>query len=275
MSSSIAALVLALFLPPANPTTHPVDGIFPDKRLEEAVRPYVFEKRYNEEPITAEDVAKISSIVARGKKIENLEGIQHCRALMLLDVGENAVADLAPVRELRLLQSLDVSKNRVTSLAPVEELANLQYLNAEENQIEDVKPVAGLVKLNSLYLTANRVADVSSLGKLEKLWSLYLGKNQITDVSVVASMKRLSTLDIAGNRVVSIEAVRELRQVRLLFLEDNQIASLAPLVASVEEDAAQERRFAPFLRLYLKGNPLADATEVERLTKAGCRVLSR
>ena len=51
--------------------------IFPDKALEAAVRHYVFEKRHTEEPITAEDVATISTITARNKGIRDLTGLEH------------------------------------------------------------------------------------------------------------------------------------------------------------------------------------------------------
>jgi hypothetical protein len=61
------------------------------------------------------------------------------------------------------------------------------------------------------------------------------------------------------------------------MLENNQIRDLAPLVDAARKDAEGSKRFAPFLRLYLKGNPLADEAkqkQVEALKSYGVRVMS-
>ena len=51
------------------------EGLFPDKNLDAAVRQYVFEKRNNDKPLTVQDVENISTIVAKGKKITSLAGL--------------------------------------------------------------------------------------------------------------------------------------------------------------------------------------------------------
>ncbi len=63
----------------------------------------------------------------------------------------------------------------------------------------------------------------------------------------------------------------------MLFLERNKITDLGPLVAACKVDAEGEKRFAPYLRLYLAGNPLSDAartTQLEALKSIGVRVKS-
>lgn len=76
-----------------------VKSVFPDKALESAVRAEVFAKRHNDEPITAEDVAKISRVVGTGKGIQSLEGLQHCKSLMLIDLADNKIEDLSPIAD--------------------------------------------------------------------------------------------------------------------------------------------------------------------------------
>jgi hypothetical protein len=83
--------------------------LFPDKGLEAVVRREVFEKRYNSEPLTADDVKNISQVIGKGKGIKSLEGLQHCKALMKLDLENNEIADLTPIKDLKLLQSIDWS----------------------------------------------------------------------------------------------------------------------------------------------------------------------
>ena len=60
-----------------------------------------------------------------------------------------------------------------------------------------------------------------------------------------------------------------------MLLERNKIADLKPLVAAAEKDAAGPKRFAPFLRIYITGNPLsaeARSMQLPALQKAGVRV---
>jgi internalin A len=65
-------------------------------------------------------------------------------------------------------------------------------------------------------------------------------------------------------------------EVRILQLNGNKIADLQPLVEEAQADAKGERRFAPYLRLSLAGNPLsAEATsmQVSTLKEAGVRLM--
>jgi hypothetical protein len=61
----------------------------------------------------------------------------------------------------------------------------------------------------------------------------------------------------------------------MLILDDNKLTDLGPFVAAVQTDAAGEKRFAPFLRLYLNGNPLSDfakTAEFDALKAAGVKI---
>ncbi len=103
--------------------------VFPDKALEAVVRKEVFAKRYNTEPITAEDVKNISQVVGKGKGIKSLEGLQHCKSIMQIDLANNEIVDLAPLKDLKLVQLLDLSGNKIESIEPIAGLTNLQYLS--------------------------------------------------------------------------------------------------------------------------------------------------
>jgi len=52
----------------------------------------------------------------------------------------------------------------------------------------------------------------------------------------------------------------------MLIIERNKIADLGALVSAAKADAEGRKTFAPFLRLYLAGNPLSDAAKNEQLT---------
>ena len=48
-------------------------------------------------------------MVGKGKGIKNLEGLQHCKALMLIDLEDNEISDLTPIAELKRLQSVTLA----------------------------------------------------------------------------------------------------------------------------------------------------------------------
>ncbi len=82
---------LALLVAVSNLTlvsaAHTDDSIFPDKGLESAVRQEVFAKRYNQEPITKEDVKNISQVHGKGLGIKSLAGLEHWRGSGRLQRG--------------------------------------------------------------------------------------------------------------------------------------------------------------------------------------------
>ena len=58
-------------------------------------------------------------------------------------------------------------------------------------------------------------------------------------------------------------------------LKGNAISDLSPLVEACEADAKSERRYAPFLRLYLDDAVLKEASQsaaIERLKTAGVKI---
>src|SRR5207249_3645025 len=62
---------------------------------------------------------------------------------------------------------------------------------------------------------------------------------------------------------------------RILALNKNKITDLGPLVKWAKADAEKDKRFAPYLRLYLAGNPLSDDAKTKQLPelkKVGVRL---
>lgn len=256
-------------------STAQAQDLFPDKALEAAVRKEVFEKRYNSEPITAEDVKNISQVVGKGKGIKSLEGLQHCKSLMKLDLENNEITDLAPIRELKLLQSIDLASNKIQSLEPISGLTAVQYLHIANNGLEDLSPLTGMVKMQSLYASGNKFKKLEPILPLKKLWTLDVSGSPIEDAGVIGELKGLQTINIKGCAIKSLEFTRSLREVRLLIASGNENLDLNPLADACEADAQGERRFAPYLRLYLDDTLLKNepqATAAGRLRKVGVRI---
>ncbi len=257
------------------PLTVVADGLFPDKALEAAVRAEVFEKRYNQEPLTADDVKNISRVVGRGKGIKSLEGLQHCKEVMLVDFENNEITDVGPLKELKLLQSVTLAGNQITDIGPLAELTKVQLLDVSRNKVSDLNPVKAMSNLRDLWAADNQITSLEPVKELKKVWSLDVAGNKVTDLAPVAGLNWLTTLDVQRNEVSSLEPLRGLTELDFLLLQKNKIEDLGVLVEICKKDGEGERRFAPYLQLYLEGNPLKDAAkgeQVEQLKSIGVRV---
>ncbi len=245
--------------------------VFPDKALEKAIRWEVFEKRYNDQPITVDDVKSISQVVARGKGIKSLEGLQHCKAIMKIDLANNEISDLAPLAELKLVQSLDLSGNQIATLDALKNLSQMQYLQLSKNQVKDLAPISGMQKLNALYLNDNQVSSLQPIVGLRKLWTLQLAGNPIESVPDLSELKHLKTLNLRNCKFKRIDFLANLDELNLLMLDQTPLETLMPLVTSCESGAAKQ--YAPFLRLYLDPEQLKNlAPEVDRLKATNVKI---
>lgn len=251
--------------------------LFPDKALEAAVRAEVFAKRYNQDPLTVDDVKSISQVVGKGKGITNLEGLQHCAALMLIDLENNQISDLTPIKDLKLVQSLTLAGNKLESIAPLENYAKLQYLDVARNAIKDIAPIAKMENMRSLYLSQNQIESLAAVGGLKKLWTLYVAGNPIADFAPVSQLKWLSSFDAKGCNISDLSFLKPLTELSYVMLAENKISDLTVLVEMAQADAAGAKRFAPFWRLYVYGNPFSDAAnqqQIPALKAAGSKVFT-
>jgi hypothetical protein len=126
-----------------------------------------------------------------------------------------------------------------------------------------------------LYLSGNSITDVGPLQKLAKLQSLNLDRNKITDISPLASTTSVDVLGLRGNQVSDLKPLAKYTDLRLLMLDNNKLTDLSPLVEICKKDASTAKRFAPYMRLYIKGNPLSDAAknqQIAELKKIGVRL---
>ncbi len=82
-------------------------------------------------------------------------------------------------------------------------------------------------------------------------------------------------LDLHDNLVTDLGPLARQTELRLLLIERNKIKDLKPLVDAAKKDAEGPKRFAPYLRLHLSGNPLdeaAKAKQLDALKAAGVRI---
>lgn len=249
------------------------EDLFPDKGLEAAVRKEVFAKRYNNEPLTKEDVKNISQVMGKGKGIKSLAGLEHCVAVQEIDLEDNEITDLSPLAGLKLVQSLTLAHNKIESIAPLAELERLQYLELSSNSVSDLSPLAKMTNMRSLYLSDNKITKIDVVKGLKKTWTLYLAGNKVEDFSPIGELKWLTSLDLRGCNLEKLDFLKPLTELNYVMLAENKITDLSTLVEMAKGD--EQKRFAPFWRLYLYDNPLSDKAkteQVDELKKIGARV---
>jgi len=90
-------------------------------------------------------------------------------------------------------------------------------------------------------------------------------------------LSSLSLLNLNDNHIEDVAPLAKRTQACLLLIERNKIADLGPLVEAAQADAAEKREFAPFLRLYVHGNPLSEMArtqQMDALKAAGVKVFT-
>ncbi|MCY2967384.1 MAG: leucine-rich repeat domain-containing protein, partial [Planctomycetota bacterium] len=251
-------------------------GPIPDKGLEAAVRQQVFEKRDKTDELTEEDQKKVFILEGKNKGIKDLTGLEKCPNLALINLAGNEIEKVDALKDLKNLQSLDLSKNKIVDIAPLANIKALQFVELSDNQIVAVEALADLPKLSALYIAGNKIGNPAPLGKLTKLSSLDLARNQITDVKDLSGLvPNLMVFKLSGNQIADLSPFAAAAPRMLLLLENNKVTDLAPLVEACKKDSEGEKRFAPFLRLYLIGNPLSDAAksaQVDALKGFGVKI---
>jgi len=120
--------------------------------------------------------------------------------------------------------------------------------------------------MNSLYLSSNRIADIAPLLKLQKLWSLYLDHNQVESLKGIGALKRLSSLSLSQNKISDTTPLQDLNGLYHLFLDNNKIKDITPLFNAAKKDYEGEKRFVPFINIYVAGNPLSSASKKQLAT---------
>lgn len=240
------------------------EPIFTDKNLEKAVRHQVFAKRHTDEPLYASDVKNVSTVNGKGLGIASLAGLEHCKSLASLELGDNRITDISPIKGLSRIQLLDLSNNEIEDISVVSTLTGLQYLEISQNKVTSLDALKPLENLSSLYASQNSITSIEPVLGLKKLSSLYLDHNDLEDISGIGALNRVGSFGLRGNRIKDLSPLKGARPGSFLFLEDNQITDLSPLIAMCKEDLESEKRFAPYVKIYLRGNPLlSDAAKAQ------------
>ncbi|MBW7865819.1 MAG: leucine-rich repeat domain-containing protein [Candidatus Hydrogenedentes bacterium] len=138
----------------------------PDKALQSAVRASLGKPLGI---LTRSDLRGIQEIQAPNLNIKNLEGLQHCESLTVLNLRGNQVLSLSPLNGLTNLVRVDLGDNRVQVIEAVAGWFFLEELrlDGESNDIWDWQPLVanaqagGLGAGNVVVLPARTTLDAN------------------------------------------------------------------------------------------------------------------
>lgn len=268
----VCGVFIALFVAP---NLCAADVEIPDTNLKNVILDILHSKQIKDDKITVERLETIFSLHANGKQIANLAGLEHCRNLSEVRLAGNRITSVAPLAACVRIQSLDLTHNQLSDITPLAKLTKLQYLKLDDNNVKSLEPVQGLKALACLYFDRNQVSSLKPLAGLPKLHALYAAENRLTDIVPLQDIKWLTSLDVSSNKITDIRPLTKLTELKLTFLQENQIRDIGPFVEMAKKDASGAQRFAPFWRLFLGKNPLAEpstARHLEQLKTIGVRV---
>jgi internalin A len=209
-----------------NGAADPVIVIFPDANLEAAIREAIGKPTGD---IYQSDLDAMTSLVADGRGISNLSGLEHCTSLTQLDLSWNQVADLTPIAGLTGLTSLELDYNEIGDASPLVGLTGLEWLSLDDNDVSDISPLAGLADLEYLFLYGNRISDLSPLSGLTGLAYMWAPDNQISNISPLSGLSSLTSVVLGYNQISDISPLSSLAGLTYLSLGSNQIADISPL----------------------------------------------
>lgn len=217
--------------------------VFTNSRLEAAVRD-ALEKP--DGPIFKSDLLTISRLDASGRGITRLEGIEAMRHLVILNLEDNRVEDLAPLRTLVRLRELNLRNNGISDLEEVNFGAvstDLRVLNLRENRLTDITPLKELTELTELNLRENDIIDLSPLAGLTAM--VYLNIHSNTRAASIVPLANLTSLQTLIMRNVpvgdEIYLLRNLTNLRRLNIRNCGITTTAVLAELMAAGALQDK----------------------------------
>ncbi|MFC2099569.1 leucine-rich repeat domain-containing protein [Candidatus Bipolaricaulota bacterium] len=103
---------------------------FGDPKLEDEVRKAV---HIRTGPVYGTDLLGLTELRAVGRGISRLDGLEHCKDLVTLDLRKNQIIDIAPLGALDRLERLELADNQIVEIAPLCRLTDFMLKTLGDN----------------------------------------------------------------------------------------------------------------------------------------------
>ena len=223
---------------------------FTDQNLEDKIRLKINKP---DGQIYLSDVDTLTVLDAEDCGILEINGLEYCKSLQVLDLSGNIISgisslsglldlrslnlnmmvnliDISPLSGLTNLTSLEMYWNQISDISPLDSLVNLVKLDLGYNAVTDISALSGLTKMEELNLGENfKISDISALSGMTVMKELLLHLNQINDLSVLSGMSELRLLTLHYNAVVDISSLSNMTKLKELYLPYNGVQDISSL----------------------------------------------
>lgn len=194
------------------------------------------------------------SVMASGKGVTSLAGLDKFKKLSSLQLTNTAVSDLSPLSGLTELTDLDIWSGdaslggSVSDLGPLAGLTKLSTVNLMWNKITDISALSGATGITELYLGGNSISDISPLANMPLLSGLTLDHCPINSLAPISGLTALRTLSMQNCGLNDISALSGLTSLRELYLGNNNISDVSALygLTSLESLHISYNNLAPW-----------------------------
>ena len=164
------------------------------------------------DPITAAEMATLTSLTAQDARITNVTGLETATNLTTLKLGNNTISNISALSGLTSLTELHLWDNQLSNISALAGLTNLTRLYLWGNTISDISHLSGLTSLTQLRIGENNISNISTVSRLTNLTYLSVKENAISDISAVSGLTNLTELLIGNNTISDITPVQEPNQ---------------------------------------------------------------
>lgn len=228
---------MLLIIIPGCKKEEPIENIFEDPLLEEAVR----EKLgiISEENIEPGKLLSITELSLDSKGISSLKGLEYCNNLTYLRFYGNSVKDITPLENLIKLNDLQFAFNNVSNITPLRKLINLKVVNIGANPIKNIEVLGSLSELNFLWAYSTLVEDFTVLSNLNNLMSLIIHRSNLSneDITFLNDAINIKQLTLSYNNLSGIQALKNMQNLMDLDLSYNQITDLSVIKTIFDKGA--------------------------------------
>lgn len=257
---------------------------FVDENLEAVIRETL---DIATDDIMKSDVLGIRALIANGKQIKELTGIEELSNISDLQLTDNEIVDPSPLYSLTNIKSLHVTNNLISyddfnmllSQFPHAWVTGQPQYPAEEDYVVDFpdrmldeevrrvinKPTEDIMKSDLLNITGfhcseKGVKDITGIGEMINLEDLYMYSNEISDISELENLTKLVVVKLYNNKISDISALSGLTELEHLNIFSNEIDDLSGL-----EGLANLTFITLFRNQVTDISPLIGVTSLENL----------
>lgn len=158
--------------------------------------------------------------------LSTISGLEFAKNLTYLDLGNNAIRDIAPLSKLVNLQTLTMKQNALNDLSALSTLNALTVLDVSFNNLTTISPIATITGLKSLDVSNNSLEEIANVQQLTNLEYLSIACNSISDVDPIAACVKLTKLDVSTNDISDISELSVLDKLETFNFSYNSVTKI-------------------------------------------------